>query len=79
MIERIRDVIRQHVPLTVDVDTLDEGADLYQVGMSSQASVTLMLAVEDEFDVEFPDAALTRSSFQSMRAIADVLATLTPA
>ena len=76
MIERIRDVIREHVPLMLDADTLDVCTDLYNAGMSSQASVTLMLALEEEFDVEFPDSALTRSSFQSMDAIAAVLATM---
>ncbi len=76
MTERIRGVIRDHVPLTVNIDELDERADLYQAGMSSQASVNLMLALEDEFDVEFPDSALTRSSFQSITAIAGVLAGL---
>lgn len=79
MIERIRGVIREHVPLMVDVDHLDESTDLYQAGMSSQASVNLMLALEDEFDVEFPDSALTRSSFESMASIAAVLASMEPA
>ena len=37
--------------------------------MTSHASVNLMLALEAEFDVEFPDAMLKRSVFQSVASI----------
>jgi len=73
MTEEIREVIRDHVRLPVDVATLDDTADLYQAGMTSHASVGLMLALEDAFDVEFPDAMLTRSVFQSVASIAAAL------
>lgn len=70
---RIRDILREHARLASDVDALDDQADLYQAGMTSHASVNLMLALEDGFDVEFPDAMLTRSVFQSVSAIADAI------
>ncbi len=38
--------------------------------MSSHASVNVMLALEDAFDVEFPDSMLTRNVFESIVAIA---------
>ena len=65
----IRDVLREHARLPVDVDTLDEQADLFQAGMSSHASVNVMLALEDAFDVEFPDSMLKRSVFESIESI----------
>ena len=37
--------------------------------MTSHASVNLMLALEDHFDVEFPDEMLTRSAFESISSI----------
>lgn len=76
MTEQIRRVIRDHVRLPVDVDDLDDGADLYQAGMTSHASVGLMLALEDAFDVEFPDSMLTRGVFQSIGSIAQALGQL---
>ena len=63
---RIRHVVRDHARLTVDPWTLADSADLYDAGMTSHASVNLMLALEDEFDVEFPDELLTRSVFSSI-------------
>jgi acyl carrier protein len=74
--ERIRAVIGDHARLTVDPSHLDVNADLYEAGMTSHASVNLMLALEDAFDVEFPDAMLTRSVFQSIASIAAALTEL---
>lgn len=73
MTEQIRQVIRDHVRLPIGVDELSDDADLYQAGMTSHASVGLMLALEDAFDVEFPDAMLTRGVFQSISSIATAL------
>ena len=53
--ERIRQVIREHGHLPVDIASLDDDADLFQAGMTSHASVNLMLGLEAAFDVEFPD------------------------
>jgi acyl carrier protein len=65
----IRGVLRDHARLPVDPDGLDAGADLFAAGMSSHASVNVMLALEDTFDIEFPDAMLRRSVFESIAAI----------
>lgn len=56
--------------MPVDVDVLAVDADLYQAGMTSHASVNVMLALEDHFDVEFPDRMLTRAIFESIASIA---------
>jgi acyl carrier protein len=66
----IRRVLSEHGRLPVDVDGLSDDADLFAAGMSSHASVNLMLALEDAFDLEFPDSMLTRSVFESVSAIA---------
>jgi acyl carrier protein len=70
MRDEIRIVIRDHARLPVDVEGLGADADLYQAGMTSHASVNLMLALEDHFDVEFPDRMLRRSVFESIDSIA---------
>ncbi|MGH2859546.1 MAG: acyl carrier protein [Solirubrobacteraceae bacterium] len=75
--ETIRGVIRDHGRLPVDIDSLSDGDDLFAAGMSSHASVNVMLAVEDAFDLEFPDAMLKRSVFESVDAIATAVGSLT--
>ena len=69
MNSNIRTLIKKHAGLQVNVDELESGADLYAVGLSSFASVQLMLALEESFDIEFPDSLLNRKSFQSIEAI----------
>jgi acyl carrier protein len=71
--EEIRQIIKDHGRLPVDVDSLADDADLYEAGMTSHASVNLMLGLEDSFDVEFPDHMLKRSVFESINAIAAAL------
>jgi acyl carrier protein len=73
---QIRTVLREHARLAVDIDTLGDDADLFRAGMSSHASVGVMLAVEDAFDVEFPDAMLRRGVFESVSSIAAAVAAL---
>lgn len=73
----VRQVLREHARLPVDVDSLSDDADLFQAGMSSHASVNVMLALEDRFDVEFPDEMLKRSAFASVAAIAGSVGQLT--
>jgi acyl carrier protein len=77
MIDRIRKVLKEHGRLSKDADTLSEDADLYQAGMTSHASVNVMLALEGEFDIEFPDSMLKRSVFESMASMRDAIAKLT--
>jgi acyl carrier protein len=74
--DQVRQIIKEHGRLPVDVGALDDDADLYQAGMTSHASVNLMLALESAFDVEFPDAMLKRSVFQSVASITEALQSL---
>jgi acyl carrier protein len=73
MKDQIRQVIREQGHLSVDVDGLADDADLYQAGMTSHASVNVMIALEDTFDVEFLDSMLKRSVFESIDSISAAL------
>ena len=77
MTDKIRKILQDHARLAKDAATLGEEADLYQAGMTSHASVNVMLALEGEFDVEFPDRMLKRSSFESIAAIRAAIEELT--
>ena len=74
---KIRSILKEHGRLTKDATSLEEAADLYQAGMTSHASVNVMLALEGAFDVEFPDHMLTRSVFESIAAIRAAIDELT--
>jgi acyl carrier protein len=65
----IRAVLRDYGRLAVDVASLADQSDLYEAGLTSHASVTLMLALEEQFNIEFPDRMLRRGAFASIAAI----------
>ena len=67
--ERIREILGEHARLPIDASTLADNDDLYDAGMTSHASVQVMLALEEGFDVEFPDSMLTRNVFKSIDSI----------
>jgi acyl carrier protein len=76
MQDRIRGALAAHGRLAVDPYGVDSTADLYELGLTSHASVNVMLALEDEFDVEFPDEVLKKSTFASVANIEQVVASL---
>lgn len=79
--ERVRAVVVAHARLPVEAAGLGDDDDLFAAGMTSHASVNVMLALEEAFDVEFPNAALRKSTFQSIAAMAhavDVLVEPSP-
>lgn len=82
MIERqiddhIRTVLAEHARLAVDISRLGDDADLYQAGLTSHATVNVMLALEEAFDVELPERMLRKRTFESVDAIRAALQELT--
>ena len=73
---RIRTILKDHGRLSSDALALGADDDLYQAGMTSHASVNVMLALEGAFDIEFPDQMLTRSVFNSVASIQSAVAEL---
>ena len=67
--DQIRQILEDHGRLDQQAAAIQDTTDLYQAGMTSHASVNVMLALEGEFDVEFPDHMLKRSVFESIEAI----------
>ena len=70
---RVRAVFKGTEFLHADVDGLAADADLCAAGLNSDATVNLMLALEEAFDVELPDRLLRRRTFSSINAIAEAL------
>ena len=73
MQDQIREVLATHGRMAIDPREIDDQADLYELGLTSHASVDVMLALEEEFDIEFPDEVLKKSTFESVHNIAHVI------
>lgn len=69
----VRTALAAHGGLAVDASTLGDDDDLYAAGLTSHATISVMLAIEDELDVEFPERFLRKSTFESIASIKRVL------
>lgn len=76
MLEVIRDSVARNGRLKVAMDQVENHQDLFSVGLSSFAAVQIMMAVEEAFDVEFPQTMMSLKSFTSVNTIAGCLAQL---
>ena len=74
--QRILKVLEVQGGLGSSVANCGDDDDLYRKGLTSHSTVNVMLALEDEFHVEFPDALLRRGTFASISAIREALASL---
>jgi acyl carrier protein len=72
-VERVRQIVIEHGRLPVPPEQITPDADLYAAGLTSLTTVHLMLALEDAFEVEFPDELLSRRTFESVQSIAEVV------
>lgn len=69
----IRTILDEFAKLAVPAATLKNDDNLYTSGLSSFASVQVMLALEEKFDVEFDDAMLNRKTFSTIAAMASAI------
>lgn len=72
-VDKVRKILTTHGRLSGSVDDLQDDSDLYHAGLTSLATVGLMLALEDEFNIEFPDSALSRKTFGSIETIVETV------
>jgi acyl carrier protein len=75
--DEIRRILAQSGRLAVPVDKLSDDSDLFSAGLDSLAIVNVLINLEEHFDMELPDALLSRRSFASIATIARVVADLT--
>lgn len=71
--QRVREVLASRTRLSGDVAALAPDQSLYEAGMTSHATVKVMLGLEDAFDIEFPDELLDRSIFDRIETISDAI------
>lgn len=66
---QIRNVLREYAHLNQDPLTLDESYDLNMASMTPHDQAMVMLALEDAFDLDFPDHCFSKRVFANIAAI----------
>ena len=75
-VNAIREILFQHARLTQDARTLGADSCLHDAGLTSLGTVNVMLALENHFNVEFPESMLSRRTFDSVDSIAEAVSKL---
>ena len=65
----MREALAGRGRLAADITTIRDDDDLYRLGLTSHATVAVMVALEEHFGTELPDEALRRETFSSIRSI----------
>jgi acyl carrier protein len=76
---RIFKLVRHTLRVSPAVDALGADQPLQDAGLKSLDMVTLMLAVEAEFDLEIPQREMTPENFHSVAAIGRLVSSLSAA
>ncbi len=71
--DEVRAIVGAFGRLPVGIDQVDDHQSLYAAGLTSHASVDVMLALEDHFGLEFPERYLQRATFESVANLTDAL------
>jgi acyl carrier protein len=66
MRDRVRTIVASMNLVPVPLEGLTDDDNLFDAGMTSFGSVQLMLRIEEDFDIEFPNALLTRKTFATL-------------
>ena len=73
LVSKLGDLARAFASALPGDPALARDADLREAGLTSMATVKLMLAIEAAYDVAIPDADLTPENFRSVAAIEALL------
>lgn len=75
-IDRIRKILQENAQLGVRLQELTDNSDLFEAGLNSSNTVSVLFALEDEFGVTVPENMLSRKMFISVSSINAVVSEL---
>lgn len=65
----IRSIVIGEAQLPMDAQQISDTTDLDDAGITSLARMNVILALEDHFQITFPDEMMTRKNFASISAV----------
>jgi acyl carrier protein len=74
--ENFEPTIRQSLPFLAPDTSLAPDVDLLALGLDSVRMVGVMVALENEYDIQFPDEVLTAETFATPGNLWQVVSTL---
>ncbi len=71
--KRIREIIAANLKTKIDIDDYDANGDLRNIGMNSILFVSIVVAIENEFGINFPDDKLLISEAGTILLLNQIL------
>jgi acyl carrier protein len=68
-LEKLKACMLEHLKLVQSVDKIHDDAELTGLGLDSMAATNLMIDIEDEFGITFPDDLLTPETFRTVTTL----------
>jgi acyl carrier protein len=65
ILDQLKNRMLEHLKLLTSVEQIDDNAELTRLGLDSMAATNLMIDIEDDFGVQFPDNLLTPETFRT--------------
>ncbi|MFT3929322.1 MAG: acyl carrier protein [Spongiibacteraceae bacterium] len=72
-IAEIRNIVIEEAQLRIDAQTISDTTDLDDAGITSLGRMNVILALEDRFQITFPDEMMTRKNFASITAVSKTI------
>jgi acyl carrier protein len=72
-IERLKVCMVEHLKFVQSVENINDDAELTRLGLDSMAAINLMIDIEDEFGITFPDALLTPETFRTAMTLSSAI------
>lgn len=66
----LKELVVENVAAISFADQVDDQSDLASLGMDSMSALNLLLDIEEEFDVAFPEEYLTAEVFRTPASLA---------
>lgn len=73
--EEVRQIIKNNINKEIDIDSIFIDTNLETVGMDSIGFVKLIVDIESEFDIEFPDDKLLFAQAGTIRELCNIIET----
>lgn len=71
--KKIREIIASTLKTNIDIDDYDANSDLRNIGMDSISFVSIVVEIENEFGIEFPNDKLIISESGTIFALNRIL------
>ncbi len=72
----IRALVIDQAHFTLGSDSISDTTDLKDAGLTSVTRMNVILAIEEHYNIRFPDEMLTLDNFRSIRSISNTVKSL---